>query len=81
MHVRALFFATYRDLVGHPSLDVRLPADATVTDLVATLRDKGAPWDRLPGDPAVAVNHEYAPADRALAPGDEVAFIPPVAGG
>jgi molybdopterin converting factor small subunit len=29
----------------------------------------------------VAVNLEYAPAETLLASGDEVAFIPPVAGG
>jgi molybdopterin converting factor small subunit len=31
--------------------------------------------------PAVAVNCEYVPGDRPLAEGDEVAFLPPIAGG
>jgi molybdopterin converting factor small subunit len=31
--------------------------------------------------PPAAVNREYAGADAALREGDEVAFLPPVAGG
>jgi molybdopterin converting factor small subunit len=31
--------------------------------------------------PAVAVNCEYVPASRTLSPDDEVAFLPPIAGG
>jgi molybdopterin converting factor small subunit len=31
--------------------------------------------------PPVAVNREYVTADTRLAEGDEVAFLPPVAGG
>jgi len=31
--------------------------------------------------PPAAVNLEYAPPDRALREGDEVTFLPPVAGG
>lgn len=81
MEVRALFFAAYRDAVGESSLEVDLPDDATVSDLVRHLRERGDPFDRLPTDPAVAVNRRYTPADRSLSPGDEVAFIPPVAGG
>ena len=36
---------------------------------------------RLPAEPAVAVNRTYAMHDERLRAGDEVAFIPPVAGG
>ncbi len=81
MDVQALFFATYRDVVGSERLQVTVPRDATVADLVGTLRERGTPFDQLPPDPAVAVNREYAPASTVLAHGDEVAFIPPVAGG
>jgi molybdopterin converting factor small subunit len=37
--------------------------------------------ERLPAAPLVAVNAAYADADHPLADGDEVALIPPVAGG
>lgn len=81
MHVDALFFASYRDLVGTEQLRVDLPEPSAVGDLIAKLRARGSPFDRLPESPAVAVNEVYARADAALSDGDEVAFIPPVAGG
>lgn len=79
--VQALFFAAYRDLVGTKALSVDLPAGATVGDLVAELRGRGAPFNALPLEPAVAVNRAYALHHEPLSAGDEVAFIPPVAGG
>ncbi|MFC1791292.1 MoaD/ThiS family protein, partial [Gemmatimonadota bacterium] len=54
---------------------------ATVTQLVADLRDRGGAFSSFPPAPAVAVNEEYCPDDTALRDGDVVAFIPPVAGG
>lgn len=79
--VRTLFFAAYRDRLGVSEMSVDLPQDSTVADLVAELRGRGAPWDLLPEEPAVAVNRTYAFLDETLSEGDEVAFIPPVAGG
>lgn len=81
LSVNALFFASYRDLVGTGALRVDLDPGATVADLVATLRSRGAPFDALPAEPAVAVNRTYAFMDEPLTPEAEVAFIPPVAGG
>ena len=81
MSVQALFFAAYRDLLGVSDLSVELPEGATVADLVVELRGRGAPFDSLPVEPAVAVNRQYALPSEALRAGDEVAFIPPVAGG
>ena len=79
--VNTLFFASYRDLVGASTLAVELEEGATVSDLVDELRGRGAPFDALPPEPAVAVNQTYAMLDEALREGDEIAFIPPVAGG
>jgi molybdopterin converting factor subunit 1 len=79
--VNALFFAAYRDLVGTASLTVELPSGATVADLVRELRGRGAPFNALPKEPAIAVNRTYAFQEEVLASDDEVAFIPPVAGG
>ncbi|HEV2148158.1 MAG TPA: molybdopterin converting factor subunit 1 [Longimicrobiaceae bacterium] len=81
MTVRSLFFATYRDLAGAEELEVELPAAATVRDLVRELRAARPGLAALPDSPAVAVNLEYAPLSTPLSDGDEVAFIPPVAGG
>ena len=76
-----LFFASYRDLVGTDRLRLTVPAEATVGELVSLIRARDETFARLPERPAVAVNHEVARPDRPLQAGDEVAFLPPVAGG
>jgi molybdopterin converting factor subunit 1 len=81
MTIRTLFFATYRELAGVDALDVSLPDGARVADLVAALRARGGGFASLPEAPVAAVNMEYVPLATPLAEGDEVAFIPPVAGG
>jgi sulfur-carrier protein len=81
MTIRTLFFASYRDFAGTDELDVELGFGSSVRELVALLRSRGGAWSRLPAEPVVAVNMEYASLDTALDPGDEVAFIPPVSGG
>lgn len=81
MQVHARFFASYRDLVGAAALDVEVPDGATVSELVGRLRERGGAFAALPALPAVAVNRVYAHQHEALSEGDEVAFIPPVAGG
>jgi molybdopterin converting factor subunit 1 len=81
MRIRALFFASYREIAGAEQLDVMLPAGARISDLVMHLRAGEGRWAGLPERPAVAVNLTYAPLSTVLAEGDEVAFIPPVSGG
>lgn len=81
MTVRTLFFASYRDFAGVDELEVELVPGASVSDLVALLRERGGGWRRLPEEPVVAVNMEYADLSDLLSEGDEVAFIPPVSGG
>lgn len=81
MTVRALFFASYRDLAGMDELEVELVPGSSVRDLVLLLRRQGGAWRRLPEAPVVAVNMDYADLSAPLSEGDEVAFIPPVSGG
>jgi molybdopterin converting factor subunit 1 len=80
MTVTVLLFASYADAFGATSLDLELPRETTVTDVLAAVRSRpGA--DRLATAPLVAVNFQYATGDRIVREGDEVALIPPVAGG
>jgi molybdopterin converting factor subunit 1 len=80
MSVTVLLFASYADALGTDSLSVELPVGATVADVLADLRRRpGAAL--LPPSPLVAVNQRYASATSAVRAGDEVAVIPPVAGG
>lgn len=80
MRIRTLFFATYRELAGTDELAVELPPGATAADLVRRLRGTGD-LHRLPSEPVLAVNQVYAPLSAPLSDGDEVALLPPVAGG
>jgi molybdopterin synthase catalytic subunit len=80
MRIRTLLFATYRDLAGMDTLELDLPDGSTAGDLIARLRTRPG-LDRIPASPALAVNQVYAPLSTGLADGDEVALLPPVAGG
>ena len=78
MTLTVLLFAAARDLAGTAAITVNLPPGATVADLRAALAPA---LGGLLARSAVAVNHDFADDARALAPGDEVAVIPPVSGG
>lgn len=80
MTVTVLLFAAFADAFGRSSVEVTVDQGATVADIVDQLSAL-APSDRLPPRPLVAVNAEYAEYDVRLNSGDEVALIPPVAGG
>ena len=80
MTITLLLFASYADALGGSTFDVELPREATVGDVLSAIRTRrGA--ERLPPSPLVAVNQRYAALDDVVHEGDEVALIPPVAGG
>lgn len=86
MEMRVRFFAAYADALGRSEVVISVPdggADgargpATVAQLRRVV-ERLSPV--LPPRPIVAVNAKYASDDQVLAAGDEVAIIPPVAGG
>lgn len=80
MEVRVLLFGVYREFAGRAELRIEVPSGSTLAHLVAELR-RCPGLDRLPEVPAVARNLNYASLDEVLESGDEVALIPPVAGG
>lgn len=81
MKHRVRLFASWSDALG-PNAEVELPEGARVADLLATLTEqaKSKTIKPLPR-PLVAVNRRYAKPETVLAAGDELAIIPPVAGG
>jgi molybdopterin converting factor subunit 1 len=81
MRVHLLLFAQYRDAAGASELVLDVPAGATALDAVTLLRTRGASFQRIPQKPVVAVNQEYSSLDHLLSEGDELALLPPVAGG
>jgi len=74
-------FASLREHAGAGTLELDLADGATVADAIAKLRD-GALAGLPENAPFVAaVAREYVKPDHALAPGDELALVPPVSGG
>lgn len=79
MQVTVLCFAQTRELLGGPSITQQLSTGATIADLQSALESRVPALKRIAL--RFAVNREFAAPDTALQPGDEIALIPPVAGG
>jgi molybdopterin synthase catalytic subunit len=76
MDVRVRLFAMLRERAGAGEVTLELPDGASVAQALDALR-----W-LTGGIPVLmAVNREYADPTLTLAPGDELALIPPVSGG
>ncbi len=80
-----LYVASLAEDLGLKSEQLDLPEDcATVTDLVALLRARGAAFDSAFDGSVrilVAVNQEMSEPAAAISNADEIAFFPPVTGG
>jgi molybdopterin converting factor subunit 1 len=81
MSVRVLFFATYAELAGRERIDLSLAGPTSVTELLRQLRDEIPGTARIPERPLIAVNQVHARLDSMVQDGDEVALLPPMAGG
>lgn len=84
MMIKILYFAALRDALGRSEESMTLPAGVTtVGELRAFLADRGEVWSVLETNRNVraARNQRMVSAGEPLAPGDEVAFFPPVTGG
>lgn len=82
MTVTVRLFAVLRERVGSDSIEVELDDGATVAEALARLAERpelGDLLDRMPV--AMAVNRDYADGGTSLAPGDELALVPPISGG
>ncbi|MGH7585427.1 MAG: MoaD/ThiS family protein [Gemmatimonadales bacterium] len=79
--VTVLLFAQYAELGGGGRWELPLPPDATVGGLLAALRQAAGGAASLPDRPLCAVNRRQARLTDPVARGDEVAFLPPLAGG
>jgi molybdopterin converting factor small subunit len=78
--VTVQLFASYAESFGGPTLEIPIDAGSTVGDLVHRMRS--FPGGRiLPDNPRVAVNRKFASRDQVVDARDEIALIPPVAGG
>ncbi len=81
MRIQVLYFAVFRERLGKDEEPLELDAGATVADAIAALEARHAVVAQLRGHYRIALNQSMTDAGAALADGDELVLIPPVAGG
>ena len=81
MRIQVRYFAVFRERLGREQETIELPAGATVATALDHLAARHPDVARFAGRFQSAVNQTMVPTDAALHEGDELALIPPVAGG
>jgi molybdopterin synthase catalytic subunit len=81
VRVRCRFFARYAEVLGTATHDLQVPRGATVGSAVQALRERLPGGQALPKVPLAAVNLEHVDLGHVLVDGDELALLPPLAGG
>ena len=81
MRVQVLYFAVFRERLRKDEDEIDLPEGATVAFAIDTLAALHPAIAQLRGRFRVAVNQEFVDNDHVIHAGDELALIPPVAGG
>lgn len=81
MKVTVRLFASYREAVGSPLIQVPLEEGAGGKALWAALLARYPALASLPAPAGYAVNDEYVSDPRPFRESDEIALIPPVSGG
>ncbi len=82
MTLKVRLFAMLRERAGQETIELELPGEATVSDLISILKERediGELVERMPV--LIARNRDYVDEHEQLAEGDELALIPPVSGG
>jgi molybdopterin converting factor small subunit len=79
--VSVRFFARYAELAGCTWSAVNLATPATVADVIARVREVFPGTTALPPQPLAALNLRQVRLDALVNEGDEVALLPPLAGG
>ena len=74
-------FASLREAAAAEEAALELPGGASAEDAWSALCLRHPALRGRRGSLSVAVNRRYAPWTEPLAEGDELVFIPPVAGG
>lgn len=81
MRVTVRFFAGCRDAARTETTTVELPSASGLSELKSALRQTFPNLERYLDRVRYSVNWEYVAGNASLSDGDEVALIPPVAGG
>ena len=75
------FFARYAELAGCTSSHVNVDTPTTVGDVIAAVREVFPGTQAMPAKPLAALNRRQVKLDAPVTEGDEVALLPPLAGG
>jgi len=85
IRVKIKLFASFKDILGCPSLEVELSKGAKIADLCSILAEKDEKWHEIFSQARnkvkVACNQQMADMDCTLSSDDEIGFFPPVTGG
>ncbi len=81
LKVRLLFFAVLREIADRDEDHLQLPDGTCAGDVWQRLRAEHAALRDYTTPPLIAVNENYVGPEETLSDGDELVFIPPVAGG
>ena len=81
MKVRAQFYAQLRELVANHELEVELPQDATVRELLEKIYSQKPALRGHDKSILVGAGLEFVDRNYKLNPGEEIAIMPPVQGG
>ncbi len=79
--VSVRFFARYAELAGCDSSAVTVSTPATVSDVIARIREVFPGTQAMPARPLAALNRRQVKLDVRVDDGDEVALLPPLSGG
>ena len=80
MKISIVLLGQYRLAAAASEFVLELPPNATAAVAVSHVRG-GGNHAIIPAHPVVAINHIQGSLDQVLRDGDEVALLPPVAGG
>jgi molybdopterin converting factor small subunit len=81
MKVRVEFYSQLRDLAGTAELNVDLPAEATVADLLEKLYKKAPALRSRDKSILVGAGVEFVDRNYKLKAGNDISIMPPVQGG
>jgi molybdopterin synthase catalytic subunit len=81
MKIKIKFFSTHRELVGVKEIEIEVKKDTDLNELIELVIDIYPKLAKVRGSTLLSLNHNYAPNDHKLQPGDEVAMFPPLGGG
>ena len=81
MTITLRYFAAIRDITRRPQEAISLPLGATIADAQSWLADHYAGLAPILARCQVAQNRTFVTTEARLTDGDEVVFLPPMAGG